>query len=192
MAYWDSCGSRKSNMKLQTLQVVKLSLFFLCSAFTACIILAPVYQPSNTIKDLSGSVGIFDNKDVTLHMAFPWNYIYTFGDVWCHQKNERSFFINGNQMPICARCFGIFLGVPIGICFSILSKTKIDKNIHKKFLIPLISGYSPLAVDEAGQLAGLWHSTNVLRILTGTFAGLAFGFILSIAMDVVNNALSTI
>jgi uncharacterized membrane protein len=179
-------------MRLQTLQVVKLSLFFLCSAFTACIILAPAYQPSNTIKDLSGSVGIFDNKNVTWHMAFPWNYIYTFGDVWCHQKSERSFFINGNQMPVCARCFGIFLGVPIGICFSILSKTKIDKNIHKKFLIPLISGYSPLAVDEAGQLAGLWHSTNIIRMLTGISAGLAFGFILSIAMDVVNIALSTI
>lgn len=177
-------------MKLQTLQVVKLSLFFLCSAFSIYIVLAPLCQQSNTIKDLSGSVGMLDNKNITLRMAFPWNYIYAFGDVWCHQKSERSFFINGNQMPLCARCFGLFLGVSLGICLSIFSKTKIDRNIHKKILIPLILGYSPLAVDEAGQLAKLWHSTNALRILTGTLTGLAFGFILSISLDVINYALS--
>ena len=25
----------------------------------------------------------------------------------CHQMPERSFFINGYQMPICARCVGV-------------------------------------------------------------------------------------
>lgn len=46
-------------------------------------------------------------------------------------------------------------------------------------------GYVPLAVDGMGQLVGLWHSTNLTRLLTGTLAGIAFGFILGITIDIV-------
>jgi uncharacterized membrane protein len=92
-------------------------------------------------------------------------------------------------MPVCARCLGLFLGVSFGFGISIFIRVKIDKNIHKKFLIPLVIGYLPLAIDGTGQLVGLWHSTNILRVLTGTFAGSAFGIIFGMAIDVVSIAL---
>lgn len=39
----------------------------------------------------------------------------TVGYAICHQIPERSFFINGRQMPLCARCTGTFLGAVLGL-----------------------------------------------------------------------------
>jgi uncharacterized membrane protein len=33
----------------------------------------------------------------------------------CHRIPERSFFLNGRQLPLCSRCTGTFLGVMLGI-----------------------------------------------------------------------------
>ena len=33
----------------------------------------------------------------------------------CHQMPERSFFINGMQFPLCARCTGILVGYLVGV-----------------------------------------------------------------------------
>ena len=35
---------------------------------------------------------------------------YAFGDLNCHNLGERSWTINGNQMPVCVRDLGILLG----------------------------------------------------------------------------------
>jgi uncharacterized membrane protein len=29
--------------------------------------------------------------------------------IHCHQRPERSFFLDGRQVPICARCFGMLI-----------------------------------------------------------------------------------
>ncbi|MCH1587861.1 MAG: DUF2085 domain-containing protein, partial [Flavobacteriales bacterium] len=41
-------------------------------------------------------------------------FVYGFGDLNCHQKHERSFEINSNQMPVCTRDVGIFFGLVVG------------------------------------------------------------------------------
>src|SRR5437867_4112806 len=33
---------------------------------------------------------------------------YLVGSLLCHQRPERSFFLWGSQMPVCARCMGIY------------------------------------------------------------------------------------
>ncbi len=38
---------------------------------------------------------------------------YLVGSLLCHQRPERSFFLWGSQMPVCARCFGIYAGAAI-------------------------------------------------------------------------------
>ena len=176
-------------MKLRTFQVVKLLFFIFASIAVLLTILAPIYQPSNAITNLSGSVGTSDNEDIISHIHFPWDYTYAFGDVWCHQKSERSFFIRGNQMPVCARCIGIFLGVFFGLGISIFTMVRIDENVHKKILKLFVVGYLLLAIDVTGQSVGLWHSINAIRVLSGSLAGTSFGFILGMAIDIVNAAL---
>ena len=59
---------------------------------------------------MSGSSIIQDNMQSINSLDFPWNIIYQSGDALCHQKSERSFFLNENQMPFCARCTAILVG----------------------------------------------------------------------------------
>jgi hypothetical protein len=39
--------------------------------------------------------------------------VYAIGSVICHQRPDRSFHLWSHQMPVCARCTGIYLGSAI-------------------------------------------------------------------------------
>jgi uncharacterized membrane protein len=39
--------------------------------------------------------------------------VYAIGSGICHQRPERSFFLWSHQMPVCARCAGIYFGAAI-------------------------------------------------------------------------------
>ena len=39
---------------------------------------------------------------------------YLVGSVICHQRPDRSFRLWGVQMPVCARCAGLYLGAAVG------------------------------------------------------------------------------
>jgi Predicted membrane protein (DUF2085) len=40
--------------------------------------------------------------------------VYLAGSVICHQQAHRSFHLAGVQLPVCARCFGIYCAAPFG------------------------------------------------------------------------------
>ena len=40
---------------------------------------------------------------------------YLIGGVVCHQRPDRSFHLHGVQMPVCARCAGLYLGAGLGV-----------------------------------------------------------------------------
>jgi len=155
-------------------------LFFI--PFLLWIILqfsAPIFLPNNSISDLSGVVGVMDNKETTDKMLFPLNIVYICGDSLCHQKAERSFFINGNQMPFCSRCTAIWLGITIGLGFMVFFKIIPDK----KFLFLIIIGFVPIAIDGVGQLLHFWESANIIRLITGLLIGIVTGLAIGIIID---------
>jgi len=43
---------------------------------------------------------------------------YAFGAAVCHQRPERSFHLAGAQLPVCARCTGLYLSAALGILFA--------------------------------------------------------------------------
>jgi len=141
--------------------------------------LAPLSLPSGSVEDLSGHTGILDNKASIDKMSFPWNLVYSGGDRLCHQKAERSFFINDNQMPFCSRCTAIWLGMAIGLGIMTLYKIQLDE----KFLIAIILGMVPIGVDGVGQLFGFWESTNVIRVMTGLLIGIICGIAIGMIID---------
>lgn len=85
----------------------------------------------------------------------------------CHQIPERSFFINGYQFPVCARCTGIIVGYILSLvcCFT--------KEIVS-WKVALLS-ITPMAVDGGLQYTTKYQSKNQRRFWTGFLAG--FGFI---------------
>lgn len=139
----------------------------------------PIFIPSNSIEDLSGIVGVSDNTDITTNLSFPLSFLYNSGDILCHQKAQRSFFINGNQMPFCSRCTSIWLGLSIGLAIMIFYRIELDN----KFLFLILIGFFPIAIDGFGQLLQLWESTNVIRTVTGLLAGVVTGVAIGVIID---------
>lgn len=141
--------------------------------------LAPLAVPHSHVDDLSGFVGVSDNEKLLDEMPSPWNSIYGCGDRLCHQKTERSLFINGNQMPFCSRCTAIWLGLAIGLGFMVFYKIE----LNEKFLFLIIIGLVPIGIDGLGQLIGFWESNNIIRIITGLLVGFVCGVAIGIIID---------
>lgn len=95
-----------------------------------------------------------------------WIKLMEVGDLLgCHQMPERSFFINGFQFPVCARCTGVIIStiiativffkkkLPIWLCFAMSSVMLLDWGI---------------------QYLKIRESTNSRRLITGLIGG--FGY----------------
>ncbi len=142
-------------------------------------ILAPLALPHSCVDDLSGSVGVSDNEKPIDELPAPWNFLYSCGDRLCHQKAERSFFINDNQMPFCSRCTAIWLGFAIGLGFMVFYKIKLDE----KFLILILIGLAPIGIDGVGQLLKFWESNNLIRLISGVLIGIVCGVAIGVIID---------
>jgi uncharacterized membrane protein len=82
----------------------------------------------------------------------------------CHQMATRSFFYNGYQFPVCARCTGIIIGYIAEIAFLLA-------NLRFDFLTAIIF-ITPTALDGTIQYLKKHESTNMKRLLTGILAGI--------------------
>jgi uncharacterized membrane protein len=101
----------------------------------------------------------------------------------CHRITARSFSINGRQLPLCARCTGMYLGV--FLTFVVLT---MSGRIRRSELPPLrlslllaafvglmgIDGLNSYLHFFAGA-PGLYEPHNWLRLVTGMGTGLAMG-----------------
>jgi uncharacterized membrane protein len=101
----------------------------------------------------------------------------------CHQLPSRSFFVFGQQMPVCARDFGIYGGMLLGaVAFLLVYGARSSKLlpiwIFIAAMIPIgidggiqfVSGYYPLPV------IGQYESNNALRLITGLIMGIVMSF----------------
>lgn len=172
-------------MKDTNIFVIKFIFFIFSSVFFLLIILSPFSQPASTITNLTGRVGMVDNQELIDSLTFPWNYIYEFGDRWCHQISSRSFSLNGNQLPICIRCVGIFAGIPLGILFSLITKTKTGQALVKEVIILIGIGILPIVIDGGGQLIGFWESSSLSRTVTGFMGGITISYLLMICLGII-------
>ena len=141
--------------------------------------LAPLTLPTGSVSDLSGVVAFSDNDNAIENMSFPWSVIYKSGDRLCHQKADRSLFLNGNEMPFCSRCTAIWIGLAVGLGFMVLYVIE----LNEKFLVAIILSLIPIGVDGVGQLFGFWESTNFIRFITGLLAGMICGVAIGIILD---------
>jgi uncharacterized membrane protein len=92
-----------------------------------------------------------------------WCKCMKFGErTGCHQLPERSFFIKGYQMPVCARCTGVILGYIIAIPIFIILDFKLMLSIASCFVMLL---------DWSLQQAKIKPSTNKRRLITGILGG---------------------
>ncbi len=149
-------------------------IFFI--AWLAIVLAAPYALPSGSVTDLSGRAGSIDNSAAIDQMNPFSAAVYLIGDTYCHQLSERSLYLNGNQMPFCARDVGIFLGLVAGMLIVLLLVPRFS-------WIALVLLALPILIDGGIQYAGGYESNNVLRLLTGILGGIATSYFLGFTVD---------
>jgi len=103
------------------------------------------------------------------------------GHLVCHQRPERTLWIGGHYLPVCARDTGAFIGLLLGyalVPFLSKKEAKGPPNLYLSLAMML-----PLWVDSFGQALGFWISTNDLRLITGLLFGAALAPFLIYALS---------
>ncbi len=99
----------------------------------------------------------------------------------CHQLPERSFFLNGRQLPLCARCTGTFLGAIVGlVAMLLLGRRRASRLPPAPVLAILVFFVGFWAFDGLNSYLtffpgapNLYEPRNWLRLTTGMLNGLA-------------------
>ena len=90
---------------------------------------------------------------------------YPISFVMCHRLPERSFFIRGKQLPLCARCTGLAIGYFFYPLFIL--------GIFDVPILILIACQLPMIFDGLSQHVFHRASTNWFRFTTGLVAGIS-------------------
>ncbi len=98
-------------------------------------------------------------------ILFVFNFI---GSLVCHQLPERTLWVGGHYLPVCARDTGAYIGLFLG--YTLLPLRKKDANGPPNLFI--VSAMAlPMIIDAGTQWIGLRTSTNEIRLVTGLFFG---------------------
>jgi uncharacterized membrane protein len=93
-------------------------------------------------------------------LSFGAAAVYAAGSQICHQRPERSFHIGGRQMPVCARCTGLYVSaaaaVPIALLIAVSWPSRRARIVFVLAALPTVLTWSL-------EYLGLAHFSNLAR-----------------------------
>lgn len=106
-------------------------------------------------------------------------FVYRAGSVLCHQQHGRSFELDGTQLPVCARCTGLYAGGAAGAALAWLGLLAHWRRAAAPRLS--IDRWRVLAVASALPMLAAWAGehglgvgvTNLIRFTTALPLGAA-------------------
>lgn len=109
--------------------------------------------------------------------------VYVAGSFICHQRPERSFHRAGAQLPVCARCFGLYAGGLFGVLAwaaiaggSANARPRARRILRSSGWRPaLIVLALPTLITLVAAWLGWWDVANVPRALSALPLGGAIG-----------------
>ena len=200
-------------------------IFGLSTTLLLAMFIAPLTLPAGTVPELQGRANAFDyatadgafsygnqprydaytGTTISPETPFAWTELptahaiaYAFGDLNCHNLGERSWTINGNQMPVCVRDLGIFAGLMVGgaivhrrslnrwtvpdTALSILPEAWQEGIYRRRWRHVAFYGFAalavvPIGVDGFTQLLTDYESNPLTRMLTGIPFGVGLGLL---------------
>jgi uncharacterized membrane protein len=103
--------------------------------------------------------------------------LYAVGSFICHQRPERSFHLFAAQLPVCARCTGIYAGAALGSLLAAVSAPVRIRAVQAPARLLLLAGGTPTLVTLVLEWSGAWLGSNVVRALAGLPIGIAVAFV---------------
>jgi uncharacterized membrane protein len=115
----------------------------------------------------------------------PLDKAHWLGYSICHQIPDRSFFMAGRQLPLCARCTGTYLGIVIAFAaFGLLGRLRAGEMVSKHMLGLMALFICIMGIDGLNSylslfpgLPTLYTPQNWLRAATGSLNGIALSTI---------------
>jgi uncharacterized membrane protein len=101
--------------------------------------------------------------------------VYGFGSVICHQISERSFHLFAEQLPVCARCTGLYAGaaaIAVPYLFRGARRpwsTVVPGSAYVRWLLVIAS--LPVALSIVWEWATGEVPSNIVRAITGVLLG---------------------
>jgi uncharacterized membrane protein len=110
-------------------------------------------------------------------------FIYAVGAVVCHQQPARSFFIDGQPLPVCARCTGLYVGAAAGVvawCLWRAARGWRGVSVPpRRALRIVVMAAVPTLISVATGVLGIWDGSNVTRAWLAAPLGLTAGAVVA-------------
>jgi uncharacterized membrane protein len=103
--------------------------------------------------------------------------LYAVGSQICHQRPERSFHLFAAQLPVCARCLGIYAGAALGSAVALGSRWRPRVTRLSSWML-LVCGAIPTALTLVAEWSGAWGGSNSARAT----AGVPLGFVVALVV----------
>jgi uncharacterized membrane protein len=102
--------------------------------------------------------------------------LYALGSRICHQRPERSFHLFAAQLPVCARCAGIYTGAAIGSLLALSGSIR-ERLFPFSPRMLLVAGALPTLMTLIIEWSGAWAGGNDARAAAGVWLGVAVAFV---------------
>lgn len=104
----------------------------------------------------------------------------------CHQIVARSFLIEADPMPLCARCTGIYLGVAAALILALVrGRVRVGRVPPLPILLVFGVFVAFMGIDGVNSyfhlfpgFTGIYEPNNTLRLVSGMLCGIAVGTVL--------------
>ena len=118
--------------------------------------------------------------------------LYLAGALICHQLPDRSFHLQGIQLPVCARCLGLYGGAAVG---SVAGAAAIGRRwlvrqpkLSTRSMKWLATGVAamPTLATFALEWGFGWPMSNSVRVIAALPLGFAVAFVVVSALATVH------
>ncbi len=154
--------------------------------WTASLFICPYTVAPGSFANQVGGANVVDHESIWETFPLYARVVYTIGDAQCHQLYYRSFWLNGNQMPIDERMTSMYVFASFGVLAAMFARPSTSTGQVMLNALPafirkrlarmgseqagaaiVVLGLLPMAVDGFTQLFSGKYYTYVAGFIGG-------------------------
>jgi uncharacterized membrane protein len=105
--------------------------------------------------------------------------VYWLGALVCHQRPERSFHLAGAQLPVCARCTGLYVSGALGVILAWWRVRPAASTRMTAWRVPLVLATLPTVVTLVVEWGWPAATSKAVRAIAAVPAGVVAGLLLA-------------